>query len=108
MLLALAVEVVVVVATIATVVVVVVVVVVAAAAAAAFSLLDTNIGCQTVKSKRLPQGAWFELGVHLLDRVPPGLKLKNFWIIRDQTDFPFFFTRDQEMGPCQTLTTRAS
>ena len=103
--LALAVEVVVVVATIAIVVVVVVVVV---AAAAVFSLLDTNIGCQTVKSKRLPQGAWFELGVHLLDRVPPGLKLKNFWIIRDQTDFPFFFTRDQEMGPCQTLTTRAS
>ena len=102
--LALAVEVVVVVATIATVVVVVVVV----AAAAVSSLLDTNIGCQTVKSKRLPQGAWFELGVHLLDRVPPGLKLKNFWIIRDQTDFPFFFTRDQEMGPWQTLTTRAS
>ena len=46
---ALLVEVVVVVATIATVVVVVV-----AAAAAVFSLLDTNIGCQTVKSKRLP------------------------------------------------------
>ena len=106
MVLALAVEVVVFVATIATVVVVVVVVVVAAAAVS--SLLDTNIGCQTVKSKRLPQGAWFELGVHLLDRVPPGLKLKNFWIIRDQTDFPFFFTRDQEMGPWQTLTTRAS
>ena len=103
--LALAVEVVVFVATIATVVVVVVVVV---AAAAVSSLLDTNIGCQTVKSKRLPQGAWFELGVHLLDRMPLGLKLKNFWIIRDQTDFPFFFTRDQEMGPCQTLKIRAS
>ena len=47
--LALAVEVVVVVPTIATVVVVAAAVAAAAAAAAAFSLLDTNVGCEIQK-----------------------------------------------------------
>ena len=100
--LALAVEVVVLVATIATVVVavavavlvvviVVIVVVLVVLVAAVFSLLDINIGCQNEKSKKLPLGACFVLGVHVLDRVPPELKLKKLWIIRDQTDFSSFF-----------------
>ena len=58
--------------------------------AAVFSLFDIYIGCQNEKSKRLPLGACFVLGVHVVARVPPELKLKNFWIIRDQTDFPLF------------------
>ena len=59
--LALAVEVVIVVATIATVaelvvvVVIVVVVIVVVVVAAVFSLFDTNIGCQTVKSTSMQQ-----------------------------------------------------
>ena len=67
--------------------------------AAVFSLFDINIGCETEKSKRLPLGACFVLGVHVLDRVPPELKLKNFWIIRDLTDFPFFLVVIRRWDP---------
>ena len=43
-----------------------VVVVLVVLVAAAFSLFDINIGCQNEKSKRLPLGACFVLGVHIL------------------------------------------
>ena len=74
---------------VATIATVEVVVVVRGGGVAVFpALYGTNIGCQTKKSKRLPWGVWFDLGVHLPDRVPP--ELRNFLIIRDETDFPFF------------------